>query len=133
MPISSATQRMPEIRGPRPCRLAARLEARDQLCRARLAADHATQRADHAEDLRDAALVEEVHVQSCARELRGDVRLQVGEAEYEIGSQLEDAVDLRAGERRDAWLLLARPRRPHREARDPDDTVLFTEQVQRLG
>src|SRR6185437_9993752 len=114
-------------------RLDAILEARHELRRSRLATDHPAQRADHAEDLRDAPLVEKMYLQSRARELRGDVRLQVGEAEDEIRLQGLDAIDLRAGERRDARLLLARARRPYREAGDPDDAMLFTKQIQRLG
>src|SRR6185312_2345948 len=39
------------------------LETSDELRRAVLATDHAAQRADHAQDLRDTALVEEVHFQ----------------------------------------------------------------------
>ena len=48
------------------------------------------------------------------------------------GSQLEDLVDLRAGERADLRLLAARDRRAHGEAADADDAVLLAERVQRL-
>src|SRR6185437_15955914 len=61
------------------------LEPPDQLRRPLLAADHAAQRADHAEDLGDAALIEEMYIQSGACQLCGDVRLQVREPEDEVG------------------------------------------------
>ncbi len=50
----------------------------------RLAADHAAERAHHAQDLGDAAVVEDVHLDAGADELGGDVGLQVGEAEHQV-------------------------------------------------
>jgi hypothetical protein len=38
----------------------------------------------------------------------GDIGLDVGEADREVGLQFEDLADLRAGERADLGLLLAR-------------------------
>ncbi len=99
----------------------------------RLAADHAPEHADHAQDLRDAAVIEEVNLDSGTREIGGDVRLQVREAEHEVGAQRDDAVDLRAGERRDFRLLASRARRANGESRDPDDARILAEEVERLG
>ena len=98
----------------------------------RFAADHAAEHADHAQDLRDAAVIEEVHLDARARELGRDVGLQVREAEHEVRLEREDAVDLRAGECRHLRLLAPRPRRPHGEAGDADDARVLAEQVQRL-
>jgi hypothetical protein len=41
-----------------------------------------------------------------------DVGLHVGEADRQVRLQVEDAIDLRAGEGRDARLLVARTRGP---------------------
>ena len=68
-----------------------------------------------------------------AREFGRDVRLQVREAEHEVGTQRDDAVDLRAGECGHFRLLAPRPRRAHGEARDADDARVLAEEVQRLG
>src|SRR4030095_15018291 len=48
-------------------------------------------------------------------------------------TQLANAVDLRADERRHLRLLAPRTRRPHREARDADDAPVLFEQIQCLG
>src|SRR3546814_10834024 len=48
-------------------------------------------------------------------------------------SDLQDLVDLRAGECADLGLFLARPRRAHGEDADADDPVLLAERVQNLG
>src|SRR3546814_5330268 len=48
-------------------------------------------------------------------------------------SDLQDLVDLRAGECADLGLFLARPRRAHSEAADADDPVLLAERVQHFG
>ena len=49
------------------------------------------------------------------------------------GSQLQDLVDLRAGERGHLRFFLARARRPHGEAGDADDALLLAERVQHFG
>ena len=63
----------------------ARLQLPDQRAGLRLAADHAAEGAHHAQDLGDAAVVEDVHLDAGADQLGGDVRLQVGEAEHQVG------------------------------------------------
>ena len=108
--MSSDTQRMPLIsgsshsskytRGRRVSRGGPRAHLRPapprarraSAARPRLAADHAAERADHAQDLRDAALVEHVHLEAGADQLGGDVGLQVGEAEHEVRLQRDDAL-----------------------------------------
>ena len=95
-----------DARAPRSCAAALRVASTPasssvgERGRLRLAADHAAEHADHAQDLGDAAVVEDVHLDAGAHELRGDVRLQVGEAEHEVGLERADAVDLRAREGR---------------------------------
>jgi hypothetical protein len=105
----------------------------DEPLRLRLAADHAAQGADHAQDVGDAAVIEDVHFDALADERGGDVRLQVGESQHEVGLQGDDPIDLGARERRDARLLAPRPWRPHGEARDADDAPVLRQEVERLG
>ena len=71
-------------------------------------------------------------VYPAANEIGGDICLQVGERQDEIGPQREDLVDICRSEGADAWLFAANLRRPHDIARDANDAVLFAEQVQRL-
>jgi hypothetical protein len=59
--------------------------------------------------------------------------LHVGKADRQVGREREDAVDLRARERRDARLLVTRLGRAHGEAGDADDAVLLAERVEHLG
>ena len=129
--VDARPARQPRCR--RADRLDAGLEPGGEPGRPRLAADHAAEHADHAQDFGDAPVIEEVHLDAGARELGRDVRLQVGEAEHEIGAERDDAIDLRAGERGYFRLLAPRPRRSHREARDADDARVLAEEVERLG
>ena len=110
-----------EPRGARAHGFDAGLEFFDELRGLRLATHHAAQHRDHAQDLRHAALIEHVHFDAGADQLRGDVRLQIGEAEHQVGLQFHDLVDLRAGECRDLAASRRRARRPHGEAGDADD------------
>src|SRR5437899_2295108 len=50
---------------------------------------------DHTEDPRDASLIEGMDVEPAANEIGGDVRLEIGERQDEIGLQGEDLVDIR--------------------------------------
>ena len=68
-----------------------------------------------------------------ANEIGGNVGLQIGEAQDEVRLEVNDAPDLRAGERGDPRLLLARPCGPHGKARNTDDPPVLLEQVQGLG
>ena len=88
---------------------------------------------DHVEDFLHRALVEDQHVQAALGQIARDVGLQVGEADDQVGLQLQDFFLLCTQKRRDARLLLPRARRPHGVARDADDAPLLAEEVQRLG
>ena len=74
-----------------------------------------------------------MHLAAGAHQLRGNVRLQVGEAEYEVGLEREDAVNLGAGEGRYPRLLAPRPRRADGEAGNADDAPVLAQQVERFG
>ena len=89
--------------------------------------------AQRREDLRDAALVGDEHVEAGADQLVGERGLHVGEADHEIGLERDDLVDLAVEERRNARLLVARAARPHRVAGDPDDARLLAEEVEPFG
>ena len=67
-----------------------------------------------------------------ADELGGDVGLQIGEREDQVGRERLDLLEPRVDERRDARLL-PRLRRPHRVTGHADDPIAFAEQIQRLG
>ncbi len=67
-----------------------------------------------------------------ANELGGDVGLQVGEGEDEVGLEREDFLEVGGDEGGDARLLLAHPRRPHRVAGDADDAPFLAEEIERL-
>ena len=95
-------------------------------------ADHRAERADHREDARDIALVEDMDGDAGADEVGDDVGLQVGEGEHEIGIEREDLRDVRRDECRHPRLLAPHPRRAHGIAGDADDAVLLAEQIQRL-
>jgi len=78
-------------------------------------------------------MVEDVHLEPGAHQRRGDISLQVGESEHQIGLEGEDALGVRAQEGGDARLLAARARRAHREAGDPHDPPILAEQIECLG
>ena len=108
-------------------------EAGDERGGLRFAADHAAERAQHAQDVGDAALVEHVDLHAATNQRRRDVGLQVREPEHQVGLQRDDTVDLRAGECRYPRLLAPGTRRTDRETRNADDAPVLAEQVQRLG
>jgi len=98
-----------------------------------LATDHAAQYTDHAQDFGHRAVIEHMHFDAGTDEGGCDIGLQVGEAEHQVGLKFDDALDLGAGEGRNLWLLATRARRPHSEARDPDDAPVLAQQVEGLG
>jgi len=73
-------------------------------------ADQRAQHADHVQDLRDRALVEGMNGDTSPDQRGDDVRLQVGEAEDEVGTQIEDLRDIRRGECRDPRFCRGAPR-----------------------
>jgi hypothetical protein len=58
----------------------------------RLATDHSAEHPDHAQDLQDAAMIEEVHFDSGPCEFRSNVGLQVREAQDEIGRTVKPEI-----------------------------------------
>ena len=67
-----------------------------------------------------------------ANEIGGNVGLQIGERQDQIGLQGEDLVDVRRREGAHARFLPASLRRAHNIAGDANDAVLLAQQVQRL-
>jgi hypothetical protein len=65
-----------------------------------------------------------------ADEIGGDVRLEIGERQDEVGPQCNDLVDVRRGEGAHPWLLTASMRRADDIAGDADDAILLAEQIQ---
>ena len=114
----------------RPTRSRKRLAASSPRTRRRT--HQRTQHSDHVENLGDRPLVEGVHVEAAANELGGDIGLQIGERQHEVGRERDDLVNIGRRERRDARLLAPRLGRPHDIAGDADDAILLAEQVQRL-
>jgi hypothetical protein len=108
----------------------ARFKALGKLIGALGGADHGAERADHREDARYVALVEDVDGDARAHQIGGDIRLQVGEGQHQIGFERENFRDVRGDESGNPRLLAADLRRPHRIAGDADDAVLLAEQVQ---
>ena len=66
-------------------------------------------------------------------QLARDVCLDIGKTDHEIGFELEDFAGLRARERGNFGLFLARARRAHGETRDADDAVLLADGVEDFG
>jgi hypothetical protein len=69
-------------------------------------AHHRPQPPHVAQDAGHRAVVADPHLHPGQDQRAGDVGLHVGEADREVGFQVQDAVDLGAGERRHARLLL---------------------------
>src|SRR5262249_49313139 len=95
-------------------------------------ADQRAERADHVENAGDVALVEGMDRDVAADQLGGDVGLQVGEGENEVGLERKDFFKVGGDERRHPRLLPAHPRRPHRVAPDADDAPLLAQALKRL-
>ena len=87
-------------------------------------ADHRAEPADVGEDAIHAAMVADPHLDAGLDQLARDIGLDIGEADRQIGLELQDLADLRVDERGDLRLFLARPRRPHSETGDADDAML---------
>src|SRR5450755_3027770 len=62
-----------------------------------------------------------------------DFRLDVGEADDEIRLEVEDTINLGAGESRDARLFAARSRGTHGETGDADDPICLPQRVKNFG
>ncbi len=94
--------------------------------------DQRAQGADHRQDARDVALVEDVDGDAGAHQVGDDGRLQIRESQHEVRLQRQDFRNVGRDERRYPRLLAPDLRRPHRIAGDADDPVLLAEQIQRL-
>ena len=94
-------------------------------------ADQGADGADHGEDPRNVALIEEMDGDAGLGQLAHDVGLQVGEGQHQVGLERQDLVEPRRGEGADPGF---RPHlgRPHGVARDADDAVLLAQQIERL-
>ena len=122
-----------ETCGRQACRFEALFECADQLFAARLRTHHRSQHAHEVEDLSHAALVEDVNLDACAHQGRGNVRLQIRKSEHQIRLQRDDPPDFGTGKGGHTGLFTACARRAHGEARDTDDAMLLSEQVQPFG
>ena len=80
----------------------------------------------------DIALVERMDGDAEADQLGGDVGLQVGKRQDQIGLQREDFRHVGADEGRHPRLLAPHPRRAHRVARNAGDAALLAEEIERL-
>ena len=72
-------------------------------------------------------MIERVDGDPAADQLRGDVGLQVGIGQHEVGRKGENAVDIGAGERGHARLFATDPGRANRKARDPDNARVLAQ------
>jgi len=73
--------------------------------------------ADHVKDLGDRALIEGVNGDPLADQSGDDVGLEIGEAENEVGTQIEDFPEVRRGERPQPAACRGAPREDARNAR----------------
>ena len=96
-------------------------------------AHHPGNQTQRVEDLGDAPLVGDQHIQAGADQFVGKCRLHVREADHQIRLQRHDAVDLAVEEGAHPRLGASRLRRAHGVAADAHDAVLLAEQVQPLG
>ena len=110
----------------------ARFKALGQLIGPLGGANDGAECADHRENARYVALVEDVDGDAGAHEISDDAGLQIGEGQHQIGLERENFWNVRGDEGGDPRFLAADLRRPHRIAGDADDTVLLAEQIQRL-
>src|ERR1700730_11900598 len=60
-----------------------------------LGSDHCSQHPNHVEDPRDASLIEDMDIEPPTNEIRGNVGLEIGERQNEVGFQYEDFGDIR--------------------------------------
>ena len=89
-------------------------------------ANHCAEHPHHGEYAGEVDMVERVHGDAAADQLRRNVRLQVGIGQHEVGVQRENAVDIGAGERRYARLFAAHLRRPDGEAGHSNNARILT-------
>lgn len=66
-------------------------------------------------------------------QIAGDIGLDVGEPDHEVGLQIEDLLDTSAGETGDAWLVATGLGWADGELGDPDDAILLAEGIEDLG
>ena len=97
-----------------------------------LTTNHSAEHPDHRQNLCHRSLVEGHDRNAAPDQLRGEIGLKVRESQDEVRIQRLNLVELRADERRHAWLL-TRFGRTHRIARDADDAMALTEEVQRFS
>ena len=95
-------------------------------------ADQSAHSPDHRQNARDVPLIETMDGDACFYQLGDDVGLKIGESEDQIGFERENLRDVGRGKGRDARLLLAHLRWPHRIARYANDAVLLADEVERL-
>ena len=88
---------------------------------------------DHVQDLRQGALVEDQHLLVRGDELRGQLRLDVREADHEIGLQRTDLVHAPTDEGADDGLGLPRLRRSQRVGADAHEPVRRAQRIEDLG
>jgi hypothetical protein len=105
---------------------------RRQLLCAFAGVHHRAERADHRQNAGDVALVEHMNGDAGARQLCGDLGLQIGEAQHKVRIECEDLRHIGRDERGHPRLFAPHLRRPHRIAGNADDAILFAEQIQRL-
>ena len=94
--------------------------------------DQRAQRADHRQDARDVALVENMDGNAGAYKVGDDIGLQIREGENEVGLQRQDFRNVRRDKGRYPRLLAPDLRRAHRIAGDADNAVLLAQQIERF-
>ena len=104
---------------------------RELLCLG-LTADQAAEHPDHLENFGDRSLVERDHGNAAPDQFGGEVRLEIGEGEHEVGPKRLDLVEAGIDERRNLWFLPCF-RRPDGVARHADDSIALAEEVQGFG
>jgi hypothetical protein len=67
----------------------------DKLLGSPIGIDHCAQHPNHVEDPRDASLIEDMDIEPPTNEIRGNVGLEIGERQNEVGFQCEDFGDIR--------------------------------------
>ena len=94
--------------------------------------DQAADDAHRLEDLGERALIEQVHRHAALAQLGAQRGLEIGEAQDEVGLQVEDLVEVGVEETRHTRLL-ARLLGPHGVAAHANDEVAHPEAVECLG
>jgi hypothetical protein len=95
-------------------------------------ADHRTQVADHPQNARNTALVKGMNLHPFADQGSGNVGLQVGKRQNQIGLQRQNLWHIGAGKGADTRLFAAHPSWADGISGDPDDPVLLPQKIQRF-